>query len=192
MFWNRRWGISRPWPGRLIAGPRCGSPTRALLRLVLLLTVSNGGWRGARAQAPAAGKPPTVLEATALADLRFGTVVPGILATVPPDAPRGAGLFEIRGERHMSVYVELVLPTEMQSSAGDRFPLSFAPGDGLASTNRGRRTGVPFDPHQPLIATLGPNGRLYVRLGGAAAPARLQVSGAYQATIILTVANLGN
>jgi len=92
----------------------------------------------------------------------------------------------------MSVSVTLTLPTDMVSAAGDLLPLVFGPRDGLASTNRGRSRGIGFDPRSGLVATLGRNGRLFVRLGGTASPGRLQVAAPYRGTITLTVANLGN
>ena len=179
----------RSWFRPCPAGPRRGfrDTRRACLVLVLLI---GTGWENSSAQGR--GPPPRGLQVTARNDLRFGTVTPGVPARIAPDSPRGSGMFEIRGNRNMSVSVTLTLPVEMLSAAGDRLPLSFGAGDGLASTNRGRNRGVVFDPRNPLVATLGTNGRLFIRLGGTALPARLQIAAPYRATITLTVANLGS
>lgn len=182
-----RVSLPRPWPALAQAGPRRGfarSVGQGVLCLLLIMASGRTGY--------AQGRPMRGLQATGGADLRFGTVLPGIPTQVLPTANRGAGMFEIRGDRNMPVSVSLLLPTAMTTPSGAQLPLVFGPGDGVASPSRGRFAGVGFDPRNPIVATLGPSGRLYVRLGGTAVPARLQTSGQYQATITLSVANLGS
>ncbi len=135
---------------------------------------------------------PRPLVANARRDLSFGTVIPGIPATVRTTDVRYSGLFEIHGAKYETVRIEISLPPTLQCPTGDELPVSFGPGDGAAATDRGRFHGVAFDPRQPLIATLGANGKLYVRLGGTAEPIRSQPDGTYRATITLSIFDLGS
>ncbi len=135
---------------------------------------------------------PRPLVAIARRDLTFGTVHPGIPAPVSTTDVRYAGLFEIHGSKHETVRVELLLPSKLTSATGAEMPLSFGPGDGSAATDRGRFHGIPFDPRQPLVATLGANGKLYIRLGGTALPTRAQPDGTYRAAVTLSIFNLGS
>jgi hypothetical protein len=124
-------------------------------------------------------------------DLTFGKVFPGIEESVMSSDPRHAGLFEIQGTADSPVRVEFVLPDALRSAHGAQLPVEFGHGDGQADFSRGRYHGVYFDPRTPLVADLGPNGKLWVRLGGTVLPARDQAGGAYHATISITVFDLG-
>lgn len=125
-------------------------------------------------------------------DLTFGMLLPGIPATVPSEHPRHAGLFEVRGTKRAATRIEFLLPSAMTSSAGQQLPLAFGPADGSFGFSRGRGQQVPFDPRTPLIAALGPNGKLYLKLGGTAVPSRVQNSGTYATTISITIFDLGS
>ncbi len=143
-----------------------------------------------RAQALPKVVPP--LLAVALNELDFGTVLPGIPSTVPVHDPRHAGLFQVEGAPGASVRVEFVLPDALLGAGGAQLPLAFGPRDGYADFSRGRPPrGLVFDPHAPVIGALGPNGELYLRLGGTALPTRTQPGGDYRATIFMTVYDLG-
>ena len=132
------------------------------------------------------------LVATAIHDLTFGSVLPGIPSTVPVADTHNSGLFEISGPATASIRVEFVLPTALVSG-GASLPLVFGGGDGFADfTHLSPPSGISFDPHGPLLGALGPDGQLFVRLGGTVFPVRGQISGAYAATITLTVYNLGS
>jgi hypothetical protein len=134
---------------------------------------------------------PRPLLAIARRDLSFGTVLRGIPSRVLTSDVHGAGLFEINGAKHEAVRVEFLLPPSLTSGDGHELQISFGPGDGAAATDMGRFHGMPFDPRQPLVATLGANGKLYVRLGGTALPSHAQAAGIYRATIFLSVYDLG-
>ena len=136
---------------------------------------------------------PDPLAVIARSDLSFGTVVSGIPVSVDVHDTRRAGMFEVQGPAEASVRVELVLPAVLESAAGAELPVRFGAGDGFADFSRGRPPrGHAFDPGTALVASLGPNGRLYVRLGGTVLPARPQPGGAYRATIYVTVYDLGS
>jgi hypothetical protein len=141
---------------------------------------------------PAPPPAPAPLLAVALQDLTFVEVFPGIPRSVFRHDPRHAGLFELQGPPEASVRVEFVLPTALLANDGTPLPILFGPEDAFADFSRGRPPrGRPFDPHGPAISTLGPNGRLYLRLGGTVQPAPLQPGGTYRATIVMTVYDLG-
>jgi hypothetical protein len=136
---------------------------------------------------------PEPLLAIARNNLSFGTVLAGIPTVVEVHDARRAGLFEIRGPADASVRVEFVLPAVLTSFAGDQLPLQFGARDGYADHSMTRMPGgTYFDPDTPLIASLGPGGRLFVHLGGRALPAQVQVGGEYRAVIYLTVYDLGS
>jgi hypothetical protein len=136
---------------------------------------------------------PRAFMAIAQRDLAFGEVLAGIPEIVRPDDSRQAGLFEIHGVPEGTVRLEFLLPDALVSPLGARLPLEFGPGDGYADFSYGRPPrGLRFDPRVPLVAVLGPNGRLIVRLGGTVTPSRTQADGEYHATIALTVFDLGS
>jgi hypothetical protein len=147
-----------------------------------------------RAQAgPKRVVPVQPLLALAVNDLTFGTVLPGIPSSVSVRDPHHAGLFEIDGPADASVRVEFILPAALAASGGALLPISFGPGDGFADFSHGHPPrGTLFDPHAPVIGALGPNGRLFVRMGGTVLPGRPQAGGEYHATISMTVYDLGS
>ncbi len=159
---------------------------------VVLAASTTLPWGASPLRAQAQGKVAPPLLALALNELNFGTVFPGIPSSVPVHDPRNAGLFEVSGPPGMSVRVELVLPGALAAGGGAQLPVAFGPRDGYADFSRGRPPrGLVFDPHAPVIGVLGPNGELYLRLGGTALPTRTQPGGDYRATIFLTVYDLG-
>lgn len=164
------------------------------LAIALLAVSTAAPWCASalRAQARTRVVVPPPLLALALHELSFGSVFPGIPSSVPVHDPRHAGLFQIQGPVEAAVRVELILPAALAADHGALLPISFGPGDGFADFSRGRPPrGLLFDPHTPVIGSLGPNGRLYVRLGGTVLPGRPQAGGEYRATIFMTVYDLG-
>jgi len=135
---------------------------------------------------------PRPFMAIAHKDLTFGQVLPGIPEAVRPDDVKHAGLFEIQGSADGTVRVEFLLPDALVASFGALLPIEFGHGDGFADFSHGRPPrGLRFDPRTPLIATLGPNGRLLIRLGGTVTPSRDQAGGPYHAAVSITVYDLG-
>ena len=135
---------------------------------------------------------PRPLVVIARRDLTFGTILPGIPSRVLTTNVGGSGLFEIKGAEHEAVRIEFLLPSSLTSDGGDELPLTFGPGDGAAVADGAGGHGVSFDPRQPLIATLGANGILFIQLGGTALPSSGQDAGSYRATIFLSVFDLGS
>ena len=131
--------------------------------------------------------PPLV--ALAIRDLSFGTVLPGIPSSVPVSDPLHTGSFEITGPATTSIRVEFVLPLALVAGGSPPLPVSFGSGDAFAAFSP---HGAIFDPHTPLLGALGPDGQLFIRLGGTVLPAHVQAGGLYSATITMTVYNLGS
>jgi hypothetical protein len=184
------------WPVRV--GARAGTVGRFCARSILAIgacAASAVVLPGALLRAQAGPKrvlvvPPLV--AVALRDLAFGSVLPGIPSSVPVSDPLHTGLFAISGPAAASVRVEFILPTSMAFGTS-LLPIVFGAGDGFADFNNvSPPGGTIFDPHAPLLGALGPGGQLFVRMGGTVFPVRTQTSGAYAATITMTVFNLGS
>jgi hypothetical protein len=132
------------------------------------------------------------LLALAVNSLSFGTIFPGIPVSVSAADAHKAGLFQVQGPAGASVRVEFVLPAALVADDGARLPVIFGPRDGFADFSGALAPhGLSFDPHAPVIGSLGDAGRLFLRIGGTALPARPQSGGAYRATIYLTVYDLG-
>lgn len=132
------------------------------------------------------------LSASAGHDLTFGALFPGVATTIQPLDAVNAGRFDIRGNKQAEVDIELTLPAALVSGGGAQLPLTFGPADGSYSQTPNANGATLFDPRVPLVTRLGNSGRVYVYLGGTATPGGQQKSGAYSATITLTVAYTGN
>lgn len=167
------------------------TPTAALGIAVVLGCIPAGSARGQDAAGAPGTNHPRPFVAIAHRDLTFGEVLPGITTMIRSDDPRQAALFEVQGPANGSVRIEFLLPSALTSPSGAELALAFGHGDGQADFSRGRFRGVRFDPRSPLIASLGPNGKLYVKLGGTVLPTIDQPGGVYTATISITVFNLG-
>jgi len=145
--------------------------------------------QGVRARVPVV---PDQLLALARQNLKFRTVLPGIPQTVSARDLSKSALFEIRGPTGAAVRLELVLPSALVAKPGEELPISFGAADGFASHLENTTTGQGFNPHQPLITTLGASGRLFVRLGGTVTPGLPQPGGPYSAEIMLIIYDIGS
>lgn len=162
----------------------------AVLTVLVLSPAAASSLQAQRRPLPVRVVPP--LTALALNDLSFGTVLPGIPVSVSPTDPRHCGQFEIRGPANASVRVDFTLPAALTSGAA-QLPIAFGGGDGLGDFSHDTPPrSIRFDPHMPVIATIGPNGMFFLRLGGTVSPSPIQSGGAYSATISITVYNLGS
>lgn len=125
-------------------------------------------------------------------NLTFGTVMPGVLTTVHPADAR-AGVFEIVGPVGATVRIEFALPAIMEHfSPPSQLPLSFTTASATLGFGRGAGDQfLSFTPHMPVIQSLGAEGRVWIRLGGTVTPGIPQTGGEYEATIYVTVTDLG-
>ena len=163
----------------------------AKLATVVLVAATLAQTSPGTAQSPAVGVPNRPFVVIGRRNLTFGTVLPGIPTSVPHNHPRFSGEFEIQGTASASVRVELSLPLALVASGGATLPIAFASSDGSHDFPHGLPHRTLFDPHVPVVAALGPNGKLNVWLGGTVSPVPGQTSGTYVATISITVFNLG-
>jgi len=164
-----------------------------MLTTVLFAAGWSAGWLlPAAGQAAATGSAgvPVPLSVNGVRDLTFGTVFAGTPATISRRDPTRAGRFEIRGFS-TEIRLDFLLPEALRSPGGHLLPLVFGPGDADAIPGWSREDTFVFDPRTPLVAVIGRDGLLVVRLGGTVDPAPRQASDSYSATVILTVFYLG-
>lgn len=117
--------------------------------------------------------------------------MPGVTEVVPTtDAARRAE-FEVRGARKFTM--ELVLPTELVSPAGEVMTLTFLPTDGNITWLGFNRPPKSFDPATPESFNLPtPSGGALIYLGGTVAPDPLQAPGTYSGTVTVIISTTGN
>ncbi|MEE9554554.1 MAG: DUF4402 domain-containing protein [candidate division Zixibacteria bacterium] len=130
---------------------------------------------------------------TATNDLVFGNIFPGVPKAIAKNAAGDAAEFTVTGTAGAEVTLDFALPSYMYTT-GANMPLFFSSNDcAVDSTN-------PPDQSSPSADNLNPNGTITYRigsnglsvwLGGRVVPGLVQKSGAYTATIRLTVAYTG-
>jgi hypothetical protein len=170
-----------------------GSRFAAVLAASVALGVGAAPLRAQALSGHPREHPGLPLHALALNELDFGTIFPGIPASVSAFDGHHAGRFQVRGHEGTSVRIELVLPSALLAEGGARLTVTFGPRDGFADfSGEHEGHGVRFDPHAPIIGSLGEEGRLNLRLGGTVRPDVAQPGGAYHATIFMTIYDLGS
>jgi hypothetical protein len=143
------------------------------------------------AQARAVPWPDHPLSVLARRDLRFGSVFRGRSTTVAPRDQRAA-MFEVAIGHEADLLFNFLLPAGLVSPTGDALPLTFGPADGmLVRQHTHSGGGTRFDPTRPFTATVSDGERLFLHLGGTAAPTPVQPLASYHGTITLVVAALG-
>ncbi len=130
---------------------------------------------------------------TSTNDLLFGNIFPGVPKSIAKSDASNAAEFTVTGIAGDEVTLDFTLPSYMYTT-GSNMPLFFSSNDCSAdSTN-------PPDQASPSANNLNPNGTITYRigsnglsvwLGGRVVPGLVQKSGAYTATIRLTVAYTG-
>jgi hypothetical protein len=149
----------------------------------LCLVVCTAGL-GAAGPLAAQGRPLTV---TAVRNLAFGAVLPGVPQVVPRTDPANSGQFDIKGPNRSQVLLTFILPPTMTGPAGAQMPLAFGSSDAGYSQAQAIGSQVGFDPKQPFTAALSNTGSGSVFIGATAMPITSQRAGPYTATITLTV-----
>jgi hypothetical protein len=167
--------------------PPLGRAVPALLWLALAPVPLTG-------QAKSVVLPPSPLVVQAQRDLQFGEVFRGRPSSVTP-RDRRAALFKVEFEVGADLLLTFLLPPALLGPGGQALPLRFGPGDGLLTRQAGAKSGgtvaMIFDPTRPIVAVVGADERVFLALGGTAAPTVTQALAAYRGTIILVVATLG-
>jgi hypothetical protein len=141
--------------------------------------------------------PSSRITITAVAELRFGSILPGALRTVDPQSSPGAGRFEIRGATGAEFELAITLPAELRSdTSGAVLPIDFGPQAGCV------RAGIQpvgcqyYDPSATLTTrfptTAGSDEVISVWLGGTIQPAPDQLPGPYSGFATASVAYTAN
>jgi len=131
------------------------------------------------------------LSVLARRDLRFGSVFRGRSTTIAP-RDHQAAVFEVGIGQEADLLFTFLLPPGLISPGGEALPLIFGPGDGmLVRQSAHSGGGMRFDPTRPFTATVSGDERLFLHLGGTAAPTPTQALANYHGTITLVVAALG-
>lgn len=185
-----------PGPGDLRVDPRAAGAHGTARRVARTTFVWCGAAAAFALAGPAraqTGRPvsPAGFTVVPRNDLTFGNLARGMPSTISP-LDYHAATFEISGPPNTPVRIEFVLPRGLESPDGRDVPLSFGPGDGFAETGNATQRGTSFNPRQPLIITLGQDGRLLLHVGATAHADRLQRNGAYRAPIFVNLYGLGN
>jgi hypothetical protein len=154
----------------------------AALTLLLLLVPAG------QVQGQGTGPP---LSAAGEQSLQFGELLGGLPRTVSSGDPANAAQFRIRAHRR-TAQVAFVLPTQLIGSNGGALPLSFGGMDALYSPTGRVGDGVTFDPRAPFMISDAPSGWSWIYLGGTVIPPANAPLGAYTATILLVLADLGS
>ena len=132
-----------------------------------------------------------------LAQLHFGSVIPGAIRTVDPQTSVNAGKFEIRGARRAEFTLSMTLPTELRAGTGPyAMPIAFGAAAGCWDQRDQQNRCTLYDPATILTArirpTPPPDNTMYVWLGGSVTPGGSQMPGSYVGVVTASVAYTGN
>jgi hypothetical protein len=122
--------------------------------------------------------------------LAFGTLLPGVAATVLPTDPNFSGQFNLTGPNNDYVLLTFSLPSAMTGPGGATLPLVFGGSSVGYSASSSTGSETTFDPHTTQQVRLAHNaggaGTGAVFLGGTASPSVSQRAGSYSATVTLS------
>ena len=127
-------------------------------------------------------------------NLLFGNIFPGIPETVTKYTAGAAAEFLVTGTAGSEISIDFTLPTYM-SQGGFNMQMIFTETDcsfdARATPSQSAPENDNQDPWSTLYDRLGSSG-LVIWLGGTIVPKLYQKSGAYSASIVLTVAYTGS
>ena len=132
-------------------------------------------------------------QVTALADLRFGTVVAGIPESVTPTSSDAANWRIHYTLLAVASNFELTLPTQMaRAGGGAGMPVSFCSTCAIYRINNSNPVGgTTFNPaNQVNLPLLVIHSNVYIWLGGTASPTANQAAGSYSGSVILTLSGV--
>jgi len=121
---------------------------------------------------------------TPVQSLSFGLLVPGRREVVPVTDMARRAVVALSGQG--PVDVTLVLPSALETAAGERITLQFSPGDGSLLDTGGNTIGT-LDPRQVNRVQLGNNRTILFVLGGTAVTTASTRPGHYTARVALLV-----
>ena len=129
-------------------------------------------------------------QVTALADLRFGTVVAGVPESVTPSSSDAANWRIHYTLLAVASNFTLTLPTSLSRvGGGATMPVSFCTTCGIYRINNSNPVGgTTFNPANNVsLPLLVVNSNVYIWLGGTASPTAGQMPGSYTAGVVLTL-----
>lgn len=119
--------------------------------------------------------------------LAFGALPGGITTTILPTDPVRSGQWNMTSPVGSRVSFRLTLPSQLNGPAEATMPVDFQNGDAfILEVAAGARPDY-FNPGGNVNHRFRGSTQAIIRLGGRATPAPNQRSGAYSATVILTI-----
>ena len=149
---------------------------------LLAMLLLGSGVRAADAQA---GGSTSVVP---VQQLTFGNLVPGVAEVVSVNDVARRAMIALSGSS--AVDVTFLLPTALESPAGNRIPLQFGTADGGLLSSIVSQP-VPVNPHESRRVQLAPDHATHLLLGGVALPAPGQAPGHYSARVIVLISQPG-
>lgn len=126
------------------------------------------------------------INVSGVATLNFGSILPGINATVDAASNASAGRFDLTGVASQNVNLAFVLPTNL-SSGGNLLPIASWTGcHNATATQAGCTAFTPTAGNTPTAFSGA--GALSVYVGATVSPSGLQPAGIYSGTITLNAA----
>lgn len=132
-------------------------------------------------------------QVTALADLRFGTVVAGVPTNIAATSSNAANWRIHYTILALASNFTLTLPTALSRvGGGATMPVSFCSTCGIYRVNNSNPAGgITFNPaNQVNLPLMVLNNNVYVWLGGTVSPTGGQSPGSYTGPVVLTVAGV--
>jgi hypothetical protein len=171
---------------------------RTAAGVAAVLALALGSASTAAAQTGTINATATVLQpitVSAVNDLQFGNIYPGVDKAIAYTDASNAGMFSVAGDGGAQVSVSFTLPTDLNGPSGSTLPI--ASWDGYHNTTNSATTGGSnFTPSATAITTnlsgaTGSSGSLYIFLGATVSPTATQTQGSYTNTVQMTVAYTG-
>lgn len=118
--------------------------------------------------------------------LDFGSVAPGVTASIKPSDANAAG-FEFSGQKNASV--DITIPSSITMTSGSGFNASTLTVDNISAVNN--TSNSQSGASDGTGSKLGDSGNLYMWIGGDVAVPTSQSSGDYTGTFTVTVSYTG-
>lgn len=141
--------------------------------------------------------PSSRLTISAVAEIRFGSILPGAVRTIDPQTSPGAGRFEIRGAEGAEFELALSLPAELRSDGSpEAMPINFGPRAGCHREGAQPVGCQYYDPTSTITArfpTAAEPAQVFsVWLGATVQPAPDQTPGPYTGSVTASLAYTAN
>lgn len=148
-------------------------------RFVLLMTLFMATALARSAEAQATVSP--------IRNLTFGPVIQGIPKHILPSDATRSGELQFIATLNDNIRIAFTLPTRLNGPTGATMPIAFSTTDGIAQGTGPTSVPVTFNPNVSSQFQLVSSNRILVYIGGTVSPAANQRTGAYTATITMTI-----